>query len=210
MMFDRNRDGALSADEIANVSTILKRMDRNRDGKLTSDELPGPRSGAGGPGRPGERRGPGRAGSPDNAGPERRGPGEGNRGGRGGQGGRGGDSGRPGAPGAAGRPGGEGQQRNRPTPDSFLQRFDRNKNGKVEGTELPEGLKALLERADANKDGALDLSEIKKLFERRAGGNRPEGRGPAEGRGDRPRRERPGQPPERPRRKSAEKPKKEV
>ena len=52
---DTNRDGELSAEEIAHASVALKSLDKNGDGKLTADELR-----AGGPGGPeGEGRGPG-------------------------------------------------------------------------------------------------------------------------------------------------------
>jgi Ca2+-binding EF-hand superfamily protein len=44
---DTNRDGELSAEEIANSSKSLLALDRNRDGKLSRDELGPP------PGRPG-------------------------------------------------------------------------------------------------------------------------------------------------------------
>jgi len=56
-VLDANGDHELSADEIANASTALKRLDKNGDGKLTPDELRPPR-----PRRDGE------AGPPDKAG----------------------------------------------------------------------------------------------------------------------------------------------
>lgn len=37
--FDTNRDGALSAEEIAAASDLLRRQDRNGDGRLTGDEM---------------------------------------------------------------------------------------------------------------------------------------------------------------------------
>lgn len=36
---DSNKDGELSAEEIANAPTSLKTLDKNKDGKLTPDEL---------------------------------------------------------------------------------------------------------------------------------------------------------------------------
>jgi predicted O-methyltransferase YrrM len=56
---DANRDGELSAEEIANTPQALKKLDKNGDGKLTRDELLPAPPGRGGPGGPGGRRGPG-------------------------------------------------------------------------------------------------------------------------------------------------------
>lgn len=60
-LFDTNHDGTLSADEIANSSSALRKLDKNSDGQITADELrpkgpPPPRDG--GPDS-GERRGGG-------------------------------------------------------------------------------------------------------------------------------------------------------
>ncbi len=49
---DTDRDGVISAKEIANAATALKTLDKNEDGKLTHDELRPER-----PGRPPEGRG---------------------------------------------------------------------------------------------------------------------------------------------------------
>lgn len=38
-VIDENRDGVLSAEEIANASEALKQLDRNEDGQLTQEEL---------------------------------------------------------------------------------------------------------------------------------------------------------------------------
>jgi hypothetical protein len=47
---DTDKDGTLSADEIANASESLKKLDKNGDGKLTPDEYrPAPRDGDKGP-----------------------------------------------------------------------------------------------------------------------------------------------------------------
>lgn len=66
---DLDKDGEISADEIAKASESLKKLDKNGDGKLTPDEIRppgpppgrGPRPGADGPPRretpgPGDRR----------------------------------------------------------------------------------------------------------------------------------------------------------
>ena len=43
-IFDSNRDGVVSAEEINAASSVLRRFDRNGDGRLSGDELrPGPR-----------------------------------------------------------------------------------------------------------------------------------------------------------------------
>ncbi len=103
---DTDKDGELSADEIAKAAESLKSLDKNDDGKLSEDELRPPRP-EGAPGRSDAYRGPGRPeGSPEFGPP----PGEG-RGGprerrrfsqdgpRGPRGPRGGDFGPPPGPG---------------------------------------------------------------------------------------------------------------
>jgi len=69
---DADKDGEISADEIANAAKNLKKLDKNEDGKLTRDELRPEGAGEGRPGgrgegrprdgRPGEGRGAGRPG----------------------------------------------------------------------------------------------------------------------------------------------------
>lgn len=70
---DANKDGTISADEIANASAALKTLDKNNDGQITGDELRPPRPEGAGQGPDGERRGP----RPDG---ERKGPPPGDRG----------------------------------------------------------------------------------------------------------------------------------
>ena len=81
---DTDKNGEISADEIANAATALKTLDKNGDGKLTEDELRpsfGPGGGQGGPGggqgrgnnrqgggRPGGQGGPPGAGGPPGGG----------------------------------------------------------------------------------------------------------------------------------------------
>jgi len=81
-----------------------------------------------------------------------------------------------GPPGGRGRPGGVG----RPSPADFAARImgnDKNGDGKVTKNELPEFLQRILDRADTNKDGAIDKAEAKKMAERFGGGRRPSGAG---------------------------------
>jgi hypothetical protein len=49
-----------------------------------------------------------------------------------------------------------------------LMAFDKNKDGKITRDELPERMQFLIELGDTNKDGALDVDEIKKLAASRA------------------------------------------
>jgi len=59
----------------------------------------------------------------------------------------------PGAFGAAGRQG-------PPSPSSLLGHFDKNKDGKLTKSELPEFLWNRLSKADANSDGEISKDEI--------------------------------------------------
>jgi len=73
--------------------------------------------------------------------------------------------------------------------------LDRNKNGKLEKAELSDNMAGLLERGDANKDGALDRGELEKVFERfRNRGARPGARPEGAGRGPRGGQDRPQRP----------------
>lgn len=46
-------------------------------------------------------------------------------------------------------------------PAAMVQRFDANKDGKLQVTELPDRLRTKLVSADTNKDGVLSVDEIK-------------------------------------------------
>jgi Ca2+-binding EF-hand superfamily protein len=46
-------------------------------------------------------------------------------------------------------------------PARFLQRFDKNKDGKVEIAELPERMQKWLGKADSNNDGTITVDELK-------------------------------------------------
>ena len=75
---------------------------------------------------------------------------------------------------------------------SMRMSFDKNGDGKLSKDELPDRLKPLMDRADANKDGFLDRAEVTVYAQRqeRRGPGGPEGR---DGEGG-PRRKAPGRP----------------
>ena len=68
--------------------------------------------------------------------------------------------------------------------------FDANKDGKVSKDELPARMQSLFDDGDTNKDGFLDMEELKRLAGRnnqpRGPGNGPPGGGPPPGRPQRP------------------------
>ena len=93
--------------------------------------------------------------------------------------------------GAAGRGEGRGRANNGPeagSPDDMvttLMAFDKNKDGKLSKTELPERMQGLFDRADTNHDGFLTSDEIRKLAAAQAPpDDGPEERGRGEGRGE--------------------------
>jgi len=183
---DADEDGEISAEEIENAVTALRKLDKDEDGMLSAEELriefpggpargPGGRFGGpggqfGGPGGqfggPGGRGGMGRPGW--RGGPEGvfRGPG-GMREERGPNWRRGGERAgmRPGAPGRG---------------DISVERLmalDRDDDGKVTKEELPEPLQRVLRRGDTDGDGAIDRAEAEKLVEQieRFRRDRPQG-----------------------------------
>ena len=85
---------------------------------------------------------------------------------------------------AAGRFGGRGQGQG-PGNDatamvSALMTYDKNADGKLSKDELPERLRPIMDRADANKDGFLDKAEVTEYAQRRGrnGPAVPDGGGP--------------------------------
>ncbi len=51
------------------------------------------------------------------------------------------------------------------TPEEFLKRFDKNRDGVLSKDELPPGLARNFDRYDRNNDGKLDLKEIGQMLE---------------------------------------------
>ena len=64
-----------------------------------------------------------------------------------------------GGPMGPGRPGEAGRQGS-PSPSFLLERFDKNKDGKLTKSELPEFIWDRLSKADANGDGEINKDEI--------------------------------------------------
>jgi Ca2+-binding EF-hand superfamily protein len=137
---DVNHDGRIDAQELAAAPARLKTLDKNGDGKLTRDEAGLP---------PGFGRGPG---------------------GPGGRGGRGGEGPERGAGGRAGEAGGENRNFEVPIPGptaeellATLLTWDKNKDGKLDKSEIPERQQGILDRGDTDKNGVLDAAELRKL-----------------------------------------------
>ena len=131
---DTNRDNAISATEIDGAPGVLKTMDRNGDGRLAGEELM-PAMGPGGRG-PGGREGGEREGGREGGGRE----------------GRGGNMAEPGETPAT-------------SPDelaAMLMTFDRNRDGNLDKSEVPERMLGIFDRADVNKDGKVNADENKK------------------------------------------------
>ncbi|MBI5801542.1 MAG: hypothetical protein HZA92_12590 [Verrucomicrobia bacterium] len=147
---DVNGDGIIDAKELAAAAAALKRLDKNGDGQLTEDEYR--------PARP--QAGPGGQGGQGGFGGQRGSPGQG-----GGPGEKGGEPRRP-----EGQPGGGGGPGDKPGADSdFITRLfqnDKNKDGKLTKDELPEAMQGIFERADVNRDGAIDRKEAEALAAR--------------------------------------------
>ena len=148
---DTNGDGVIDAKEMANAPAVLAKLNKKGDGKLTIEEAMGPRPG--GPGGPGEPGGPGgprggdrpeRLGPPDRPDrpdrpdfrPEGR-PGENDRPGlRGNQ-----QQGRGQGPEASRGSRDQAGPRMAPTPKELIEKFDVNKDGKLDETEIAALLK---------------------------------------------------------------------
>ncbi len=97
----------------------------------------------------------------------------------------------PGGPFPGGPEGGRGGMMQPGGPGAMLERMlgmDTDKDGKLSAEELPERMKPMLERSDANKDGFLDRAELEAMASQRMQqpgqggpeGGRPPGGNPAE------------------------------
>lgn len=138
---DANKDGTISADELANASAAVKSLDKNNDGAVQMEELrPTPPGGAGEP-KDGERKGPPPGGPrPDG---ERKGPPQGERGPR------------PDGPG----PDGERKTFNLPIPP-VIGALDANGDKTISADEIANA-SAALKTLDKNGDGALQKEEMR-------------------------------------------------
>jgi Ca2+-binding EF-hand superfamily protein len=155
------------------LSPILSAIDANQDGTISAEEL----ANASARLRALDKNGDGKL-TRDEAGIPL--------GGRGGRAGApGGDRGRGGEAEAPPIPG--------PTADDLLaalMRYDKNGDGKLDKSEVPERLQGMFERADLDKNGVLDAAELKKLAADQAaaapgGDRRGGGPGGADGPGGR-------------------------
>lgn len=187
-ILDKNRDGRISKEELAQLANAFEELDRNKDGHIDPFELIG---GPAGPpeGRPDQPRDRGpRDGNPpreDGRRPEGDRP-------RDGEPRRDGDRPRDGEPrregdrpDAARRPEGAAANREgRPEAGPFFQRLDRNGDGKISKEEAPEQMKDRFNMLDTNGDGVISLDEFRagapQLGDRPR--NRQEGRPQPEGR----------------------------
>jgi hypothetical protein len=168
---DADGDGILSAKEIRGAARALKALDTNRDGKLTPDELmPGGMAGMPGMGaeplRGADAAAPGAGPAAGRAAPGAGvGPGLGGFGGFGAAGG-GGVGGPVPAGGAGGGAAGRLPGSGLPAQVGKLMGFDKNGDGRVTREELPEELHPLFPRLDLNRDGAIDIREIRAVLNR--------------------------------------------
>ena len=148
---DADHDGKVTKDE---VMQVFAKVDADGDGSITKDEMlksihsaishrpeAGPAAQGDRPaGPPAMRGGSGPGRPPFGRGPMGRGP----------------MSGGPMGPGPSGAAGRQGP----PSPSFLLERFDKNKDGKLTKSELPEFLWDRLSKADANSDGEITKDEI--------------------------------------------------
>ncbi|MFN9719865.1 MAG: hypothetical protein ACK58L_14290 [Planctomycetota bacterium] len=195
---DKDKNGELSPEEIADAATALKTLDRNNDGKIDSTEMRPNfegmgRGGFGGPG--------GEAGADGAEMVQRLMEMDSNKDGKlqkdelperlqsmFARGDKNTDGvldkeemmatvrDRVGGSGGSGAPGFNFAQ--------MMERADTDKDGKLSGDEIPPFMKGRLEQIDTNKDGALDQAELEASAARMRGGRGGEGGG--RGRGQRP------------------------
>ena len=60
-------------------------------------------------------------------------------------------------------PHGEGADRDhdRPSPEAFFQKLDKDGNGTIDASEIPDRMKEHIADIDTNKDGKISLDELK-------------------------------------------------
>lgn len=146
-VLDIDGDGTLSKKEIGAAAKSLRKLDTNRDGKLTPDELqPVEAAGInmGGNAVPGF----GVPGAADDAADDA---------GIAADGAANGAAGNTfGGAGGFARPG-----NGLPLQSNQLMSFDKNRDGRLTRDELPPQMQVLLNRLDLNRDGALDVRELR-------------------------------------------------
>jgi Ca2+-binding EF-hand superfamily protein len=75
--------------------------------------------------------------------------------------------------------GADGEHHERPSPEAFFQKLDKDGNGKIDASEMPEHMKEHIADIDTNKDGSITLDELKAAkpphHERGERGDRPQG-----------------------------------
>ena len=151
---DADNNGELSPDEIAGATEALKQLDNDGDGMLSRQELRPNfrrqgRRGEGGRSRSGRPQRPGGEGAvEDGAGRRAR-------------------RGRSGPP--EGGPPGEGRRRGQFDAGAFADRilsFDKNADDQITREELPERMRAMVEKGDSSGDDALDREEIEAMARR--------------------------------------------
>lgn len=151
-------DPAKPADAAAaSTNPLFDRLDKNQDGQVGPDEIDEPRR------RlferlirEGDKNGDGKLSRDEFSGAAR---------------------GRPVEPAAAapGAPGAPGARGNLPNPREIFDRFDRNKDGKLDKDEAPERMRENFDRVDRNGDGSVDPEELRQAFAALARGAGPPG-----------------------------------
>jgi hypothetical protein len=66
----------------------------------------------------------------------------------------------PGAPAASGSAADNHHERHAPDPAAFVKRFDKNGDGVLQVSELPEHMQKFVAKADTNGDGVLSVDEL--------------------------------------------------
>ncbi|TWU24973.1 EF hand [Novipirellula galeiformis] len=157
---DADADGTISEEELDNASAALRKLDKNEDGSLTFDELR-PQADFPGRSREGDRGDRPRMRRPDS---DR-------------EGAKRGDD----APTQRERRDGVPPEASE-NPERFVrmifQRRDANSDDALTGDEIPEPMRARLERIDSNADQSVSREELLTAMKRMRDGNGPDAKGP--------------------------------